>query len=239
MPRHSSHPAPPTVSISIALDIEPHQSRFSGVPRWFTSAGEELNHTQQVLMRCARLPMRAIPIRPISSGCSNIRLCIRWARRATPRICWTRTRGLSSYGQITFHGPGQVIAYLLLDLRRRRLMARELVRRIEQAVIETLAAYNLSVCRKPGAPGLYIDDTLSGRGYHGAKIAALGLKIRRGCCYHGVSLNVNMDLRPFDSIHPCGDAGLRTVDMASLGVLADWSEAASLLAARLNENLPT
>nr|WP_102033244.1 lipoyl(octanoyl) transferase LipB [Candidatus Glomeribacter gigasporarum] len=142
-------------------------------------------------------------------------------------------------GQITFHGPGQVIAYLLLDLRRRRLMARELVRRIEQAVIETLAAYNLSVCRKPGAPGLYIDDTLSGRGYHGAKIAALGLKIRRGCCYHGVSLNVNMDLRPFDSIHPCGDAGLRTVDMASLGVLADWSEAASLLAARLNENLPT
>src|SRR5260364_26468 len=139
-------------------------------------------------------------------------------------------------GQITFHGPGQVIAYLLLDLRRRRLMARELVRRIEQAVIETLAAYNLSVCRKPGAPGLYIDDTLSGRGYHGAKIAALGLKIRRGCCYHGVSLNVNMDLRPFDSIHPCGDAGLRTVDMASLGVLADWSEAASLLASRLQSH---
>lgn len=142
-------------------------------------------------------------------------------------------------GQMTFHGPGQVIAYLLLDLRRRRLMARELVRRIEQAVIETLAAYNLAVCRKSGAPGLYIDDTPSSRGYGGAKIAALGLKIRRGCCYHGVSLNVNMDLKPFDDIHPCGCTGLRTVDMASLGIMADWDKVAALLAARLNENLQT
>ncbi len=140
-------------------------------------------------------------------------------------------------GQITYHGPGQVMAYLLLDLRRRRLMARELVRRIEQAVIETLAAYNLAVCRKSGAPGLYIDDTLSSRGYDGAKIAALGLKIRRGCCYHGVSLNVNMDLSPFEWIHPCGVAGLRTADMARLGVIAHWNEVAALLAARLNDHL--
>jgi lipoyl(octanoyl) transferase len=151
-------------------------------------------------------------------------------------IEWVQTdRG----GQITFHGPGQVMAYLLLDLRRRRLMARELVRRIEQAVIETLAAYNLPTCRKSGAPGVYIDDTPSSRGYSGAKIAALGLKIRRGCSYHGVSLNVNMDLKPFDDIHPCGYAGLRTVDMASLGVRANWTDVAALLAARLKDNLRT
>src|SRR6478609_4416879 len=101
-------------------------------------------------------------------------------------------------GQITYHGPGQVVAYLLLDLRRRKLMVRELVRRIEEAVIETLAAYNMATDRKPGAPGIYVsrpfeNNRATSRDAHlhkGAKIAALGLKIRNGCSYHGVSLNV-------------------------------------------------
>lgn len=116
-------------------------------------------------------------------------------------------------GQITYHGPGQVVAYLLLDLRRRHLMVRELVQDIEQAVLDTLAAYNLAAERKPGAPGIYLSD-----GPHqGAKIAALGLKIRNGCSYHGVSLNVQMDLNPFLRINPCGYAGLETVDMATAG----------------------
>lgn len=116
-------------------------------------------------------------------------------------------------GQITYHGPGQVVAYLLLDLKRRRLMVRELVHSIEDAVLATLAAYNLAAERKSGAPGIY----LSGGPHAGAKIAALGLKIRNGCSYHGVSLNVQMDLSPFLRINPCGYAGLETVDMATAG----------------------
>jgi lipoyl(octanoyl) transferase len=160
-------------------------------------------------------------------------------------------------GQITYHGPGQVVAYLLLNLRRRGLMVRELVRRIEQAVIDTLAAYNLPGERQAGAPGIYLTPGFSvvdatgaaasphadprrpaadahGRiAYGGAKIAALGLKIRKGCSYHGVSLNVNMDLRPFGQINPCGYAGLQTVDFASLGVRAGWHEVARTLAQQL------
>jgi lipoyl(octanoyl) transferase len=136
-------------------------------------------------------------------------------------------------GQITYHGPGQVVAYLLLDLRRRKLMVRELVQRIEQAAINTLAAYNLAAERKPGAPGIY----LSGGPLQGAKIAALGLKIRHGCSYHGISLNVRMDLQPFGDINPCGYAGLQTIDMASLGVTADWNDVAQTLAAHLVDTI--
>ncbi|WP_323123627.1 lipoyl(octanoyl) transferase LipB [Burkholderia alba] len=136
-------------------------------------------------------------------------------------------------GQITYHGPGQIVAYLLLDLRRRKLMVRTLVSRIEEAVIETLAAYNLASVRKAGAPGIYV---ASGP-HEGAKIAALGLKIRNGCSYHGLSLNVKMDLRPFLAINPCGYAGLETVDMAGLGVAAGWNEAAETLVRRLIANL--
>jgi lipoyl(octanoyl) transferase len=142
-------------------------------------------------------------------------------------------------GQITYHGPGQVVAYLLIDLRRRKLMVREMVRRIEEAVIETLAAYNLATDRKDGAPGIYVTAHPSSandrihRMHEGAKIAALGLKIRNGCSYHGVSLNVKMDLQPFLAINPCGYAGLETVDMATLGVDAGWRDVASLLAERL------
>lgn len=140
-------------------------------------------------------------------------------------------------GQITYHGPGQVVAYVLLDLRRRKLMVRELVTRIEQAAIDTLAAYNLVGERRAGAPGIYVAPGTLARGHDGAKIAALGLKIRNGCCYHGVSLNVQMDLRPFLAINPCGYAGLETVDMATLGVAAGWNEVAETLAVQLAANL--
>src|SRR3954468_5104465 len=140
-------------------------------------------------------------------------------------------------GQITYHGPGQVVAYLLLDLRRRKLMVREMVTRIEQAVIDTLAAYNLAGERKAGAPGVYVAPGPQAGLHAGAKIAALGLKIRNGCSYHGVSLNVKMDLRPFLAINPCGYAGLETVDMATLGVVAGWDDVARTLAARLTANL--
>ncbi|WP_321794228.1 lipoyl(octanoyl) transferase LipB [Caballeronia sp. J97] len=147
-------------------------------------------------------------------------------------------------GQITYHGPGQIVAYLLIDLRRRKLMVRELVRRIEEAVIETLATYNLATDRKAGAPGIYVARPSARQAevhpnvrlhelHEGAKIAALGLKIRNGCSYHGVSLNVRMDLQPFLAINPCGYAGLETVDMATLGVAADWRDVALVLAERL------
>jgi lipoyl(octanoyl) transferase len=132
-------------------------------------------------------------------------------------------------GQITYHGPGQVVAYLLLDLRRRKLMVREFVHRIEQAVLDTLAAYNLPAERIAGAPGIYLSEGP----LRGAKIAALGLKIRKGCSYHGVSLNVSMDLQPFRQINPCGYVGLQTVDLASAGVDVAWRDAAQALARQL------
>ncbi len=121
-------------------------------------------------------------------------------------------------GEVTYHGPGQVVIYLLMDLRRHRsgarLFAREFVHNIEEAVIDTLAAYNLAGERKQGAPGIYAADGP----WQGAKVAALGLKIRgNGCTYHGVSLNVAMDLAPFSWINPCGYEGLATVDMQTLG----------------------
>ncbi|MBF8178542.1 MAG: lipoyl(octanoyl) transferase LipB [Burkholderiaceae bacterium] len=141
-------------------------------------------------------------------------------------------------GEVTYHGPGQVVIYLLLDLRRHkadaRLFARELVNKIEQAVIDTLAAYNLACERKPGAPGIYMSDGPA----QGAKIAALGLKIRgNGCTYHGVSLNVAMDLTPFTWINPCGYEDLATIDMQSLGAQATLSEVQNALADRLSKSL--
>ena len=137
---------------------------------------------------------------------------------------------------MTYHGPGQAVVYLLFDLRRqaKKILPREFVNRIEQAVIDTLAAYNLSGERKPGAPGIYVAN-----GEHqGAKIAALGLKIRgNGCTYHGVSLNVVMDLQPFSWINPCGYAGLQTIDMKTLGVTTSLSEAQQLLTHHLHVQL--
>jgi lipoyl(octanoyl) transferase len=110
-------------------------------------------------------------------------------------------------GQVTYHGPGQIVVYLLLDLRRRRLGVRDLVTRLEQAVIDLLTSHNLSAARRAGAPGVYVDN---------AKIAALGLRVRRGCCYHGLSLNVNMDLEPFTRIDPCGHHGLVITQLSAL-----------------------
>ncbi|MEB0010749.1 lipoyl(octanoyl) transferase LipB [Glaciimonas sp. Gout2] len=141
-------------------------------------------------------------------------------------------------GEVTYHGPGQVIIYLLIDLRRKRtesrLFAREFVHVIEQAVIETLAAYNLAGERKSGAPGIYMADGP----WQGAKIAALGLKIRAsGCTYHGVSLNVAMDLTPFSWINPCGYEGLATIDMKTLGTDAALSAVQLALAHILIERL--
>lgn len=112
-------------------------------------------------------------------------------------------------GQVTYHGPGQAVAYLLLDLRRAGFGVRQLVRRIEQAVIEVLASHGISGERREGMPGIYVG---------GAKIAAIGLRVSRGCTYHGVSLNVDMDLEPFARIDPCGYPGLASTRLADLGV---------------------
>lgn len=135
-------------------------------------------------------------------------------------------------GQITYHGPGQVVAYLLLDLKRRKLFVRDLVHAIEQAVIDMLAAYNLSACRHAGAPGIYLERAY-GVAPAGAKIAALGLKIRNGCSYHGVALNVAMDLRPFAAINPCGYPGMATTDLRSCGVDCTPAAVATEFAAQL------
>ena len=140
-------------------------------------------------------------------------------------------------GEVTYHAEGQAILYLLFDLRRKdkkNLLPREFVNAIEQAVIDTLAAYNLSSERHAGAPGIYVAD-----GKHkGAKIAALGLKIRgNGCTYHGVALNVAMDLTPFTWINPCGYVGLATVDMQTLGVHVALAEVQQTLATSLIQHL--
>lgn len=137
-------------------------------------------------------------------------------------------------GEVTYHGPGQVVIYLLLDLRRNRaggrLHARQFVTKIEQAIIHVLSRYNLSGERIEGAPGIYIAAGPS----KGAKIAALGLKIRgNGCTYHGLSLNVAMDLHPFSWINPCGHAGLVTVDMRSMGAVVALAQVQLALAQEL------
>ena len=141
-------------------------------------------------------------------------------------------------GEVTYHGPGQAVVYLLLDLRRKRPGARwfvrEFVTHIEDAVLDTLAAYGVAGTRKPGAPGIYVADGA----WQGAKIAALGLKIRgNGCTYHGVALNVAMDLTPFSWINPCGYQGLATIDMKTLGVDARPQEVQLALAHKLIERL--
>jgi lipoyl(octanoyl) transferase len=112
-------------------------------------------------------------------------------------------------GQVTYHGPGQLVAYPLLDLKRRGLGIQSLVRLLEQSVIHLLADYSIRAGRRDKAPGVYVD---------GRKIAALGLRVRRGCCYHGLSLNVNMDLAPFTMINPCGFAGLEVTQLYDLGI---------------------
>ncbi len=151
-------------------------------------------------------------------------------------------------GQVTYHGPGQVVAYPLLDLRRLGIYVKEYVFRIEEAVLDVLASYGVTGHRVRGAPGIYVrradpfgharleptgGDPFAGLG----KIAALGIKITRHCSYHGVALNVAMDLEPFSRIDPCGYAGLQTVDLRSLGVATDVDTAAARLAAALGRRL--
>jgi lipoyl(octanoyl) transferase len=114
-------------------------------------------------------------------------------------------------GQVTYHGPGQAVAYVMLDLRRRAIGARELVRRLEQGAIDLLAGYGIVGSRRQGMPGAYVD---------GEKIAAIGLRIARGCSYHGIALNVDCDLEPFSRIDPCGYPGLRATSLAALGARA-------------------
>lgn len=111
-------------------------------------------------------------------------------------------------GQVTYHGPGQLVAYFLINLRRKKLGVRELVTHIENLVINTLNNYNIKSAAKPDAPGVYVD---------GKKVCSLGLRIRKGCSFHGLALNVNMDLEPFLRINPCGYAGMEMVQVSQLG----------------------
>lgn len=136
-------------------------------------------------------------------------------------------------GQVTYHGPGQVVVYTLIDIRRRGLFVKDFVCRLEQALIDTLSDYGITQAqRKSNAPGVYV-------AYQGelAKIAALGLKVSRGKTYHGVALNLQMNLEPFSRINPCGYPGLRTVDMATMGRAQDWQQVADRLRHRVNEQL--
>jgi len=138
-------------------------------------------------------------------------------------------------GDITYHAPGQLIAYLLLDLKRRGLGVKSLVCRIEQSVIELLADYGLDAGRRAGAPGVYLRDGDDGGDDNAAKIAALGLRIKRGCCYHGLSLNVDMDLRPYRRIDPCGYADLEVTQMRARLPAVDIGEVEDALLRRLLE----
>ncbi|KAB2965374.1 lipoyl(octanoyl) transferase LipB [Zoogloea sp.] len=132
-------------------------------------------------------------------------------------------------GQITYHGPGQVVAYLLLDLHRRHLKVREMVNLLEQSLIDCIADYGLNAERKDGAPGVYIA---------GEKVAALGLRVRNGCTYHGLSLNVDMDLTPFTWINPCGYSGLKTIQLKDFGVTEAPDEVAERLLGHLRRHFP-
>jgi lipoyl(octanoyl) transferase len=131
-------------------------------------------------------------------------------------------------GQITYHGPGQVVAYLLLDLRRRGLTIRPLVRIMEQAVMDLLALHSVSAERRNQAPGVYVG---------GAKIAALGLRVRNGCCYHGLAFNADMDLTPFHAIDPCGYPGLRVTHARELGIAAPVAALSADLVRMLEDRL--
>jgi len=153
-------------------------------------------------------------------------------------------------GQVTFHGPGQVVGYPMIDLRRAGYYVKEYVFRIESAVIAALAHFGVTGHRVAGAPGIYVrlDDPFSHAALTGpaplvdpfrglGKIAALGIKVSRHCTYHGVSLNVAMDLEPFSRINPCGYAGLQTVDLSTIGVQTTWEEAAHVLGRKLGTYL--
>ena len=139
-------------------------------------------------------------------------------------------------GQVTYHGPGQVLAYCLVDLRRHRLYAKEYVALLEDVVIQVLDELGAAgACRKPGAPGVYVPAPADANEL--CKIAALGIKIRNGCAYHGLALNVDMDLSPFSGINPCGYEGLQTVDLRRCGIIQNVEAVGELMAARLQQAL--
>ena len=153
-------------------------------------------------------------------------------------------------GQVTYHGPGQVVAYPLIDLKRAGYYVKEYVYRIEESVIKTLAHFGVTGHRVAGSPGIYVrlDDPHAHAALTGpllpadpfrglGKIAALGIKVSRHCTYHGVALNVAMDLEPYSRINPCGYAGLQTVDLSTIGVSASWQEAAEVLGHKLSSYL--
>jgi lipoyl(octanoyl) transferase len=127
-------------------------------------------------------------------------------------------------GQVTYHGPGQIVAYPLIDLRRAGIGVRDYVQRIEQAVIDTLAEWNITAARRDGAPGVYVN---------GAKIAALGIRVRRGCTFHGLAFNIAMDLEPFHRINPCGFQGLQVTQVLDLGGPSRLADVESVLVAEL------
>jgi lipoyl(octanoyl) transferase len=157
-------------------------------------------------------------------------------------------------GQVTFHGPGQVVAYPLIDLQRAGYYVKEYVYRIEEAVIRTLDHFGVTGHRVSGAPGIYVrledphshamlaqrpqKDASQEPDFAGlGKIAALGIKVSRHCTYHGVALNVTMDLSPFQRINPCGYSGLQTVDLSTIGVMVSWQDAADVLSQKLVTHL--
>lgn len=153
-------------------------------------------------------------------------------------------------GQVTFHGPGQVMAYPMVNLQRAGYYVKEYVYKLEESVIRTLAHFGVTGHRVAGAPGIYVrlDDPFSHAALVGpalasdpfkglGKISALGIKVSRHCTYHGAAFNVAMDLEPFDRINPCGYAGLKTVDLSTIGVETTWDDAARVLAGQLAARL--
>jgi lipoyl(octanoyl) transferase len=131
-------------------------------------------------------------------------------------------------GQVTYHGPGQIVAYPLIDIRRARIGVRDFVNRIEQSIIDTLDTWNIVAVRKDGAPGVYVN---------GAKVAALGLRVRRGCTFHGLAFNVNMDLEPFHRINPCGYQGLEVTQVMDMGGPSSIAEVEDVLIENLARQL--
>ncbi|MBT8130898.1 MAG: lipoyl(octanoyl) transferase LipB, partial [Gammaproteobacteria bacterium] len=131
-------------------------------------------------------------------------------------------------GQVTYHGPGQLVVYPLIDLKRQRLGVRDLVSALENAIIETLAGYEIAAVARADAPGVYVD---------GAKVASIGLRVKRQCSYHGLAFNLNMDLEPFQRINPCGFKGLQVTQVSALGGPKELATVRSDLAERLLDKL--
>ena len=220
--------ARPTLAATLLGHVE-YQETYDAMRRFAAERGE---HTPDVLWVCEHAPVFTQGLAGKADHLLN---------PGTIPVVQT-DRG----GQVTYHGPGQVVAYPLLDLRRTGYFVKEYVYRIEESVIGTLAHFGVTGHRVAGSPGIYVrlDDPFSHAALTGpfspadpfrglGKIAALGIKVARHGTYHGVSFNVAMDLEPFSRINPCGYAGLRTVDLSTIGVHTTWEEAAHVLSQKL------